>query len=104
MLLTSACANGLRTSARDRVPGRVKSSTYRPSPLTRRGSSRRWILAPIIVVTAIASAPPGRGRVLARLGLRPVHRFGRGLDRLDDVHVAGAAAGGALGSFPYLVL
>src|ERR1700730_16977526 len=92
MLLTRAWACGLRTTARKTQPGRVKSSTYRPSPLTSRGSSRRWILAPIMVVTAMASAPSCGGRVLAGFDLGAVHRLGRGLHGFDDVHVAGAPA------------
>src|ERR1700730_1915601 len=67
------------------------SSTYRPCPVIRRGSSRRWILAPIICVTAMASAPP-RGGLTRGLRLGAAHRLRRGLHRLDDVHVAGAPA------------
>src|SRR5713101_728870 len=50
-----------------------------------RGSSRRWILAPMSWVTAM-SAPPRRD--LGLPGRRPAHRLGCTLDGLDDVHVA----------------
>src|SRR5260370_5050163 len=74
------------------MPGRVMSSMYRPCPVMRRGSSRRWILAPIMVVTAM-SAPP-RGGLRGRLGRRAAHRGGRPLHRLDDVHRGRAPAEG----------
>src|SRR5216683_2911296 len=84
------------------MPGRVMSSMYRPCPVMRRGSSRRWILAPIMVVTAM-SAPP-RGGLRGRLGCRAAHGGGRRLHRLDDVHVARAAAEVALEAFANLVI
>src|ERR1700674_780927 len=68
------------------------------------GSSRRWILAPTMVVTAMASAPPDRCRALARLGPGPIHGFGGGLHRLDDVHVARAPAEVAFQALADLVL
>src|SRR5229473_521179 len=102
MLLIRACANGLRTTDKETVPGRVKSSTKCPSPLTSRGSSRRWILAPIMVVTAM-SAPPCGGLGGGR-GRRAAHGGGRRLHRLDDVHVARAAAEVALEALANLVI
>src|SRR6476660_4651771 len=96
-------------------PGRLKSSMYSPAPRMNRGSSLRltewpmpptsgvvWRGASIVIVVSPRSA--GRGR-LGRDGLafrgrrsRDRCRFARVelagclLDRLDDVHVAGAAA------------
>src|SRR5215467_11060577 len=55
----------------------------------RRGSSRRWILAPTSWVTAMSVASRRNGRLL---GGRGAHRLGGGLDGLDDVHVAGTPA------------
>src|SRR5438309_3495085 len=55
----------------------------------RRGSSRRWILDPTSWVTAMSVASR-RDRGL--LGRRGAHRLGRGLNRLDDVDVAGTPA------------
>src|ERR1700751_1619127 len=59
----------------------------------RRGSSRRWILAPMTWVTAMSVASRGDARLL---GGRGAHRLGSRLDGLDDVHVARAAAEVAL--------
>src|SRR5712664_2153731 len=85
------------------MPGRVMSSMNLPWPVIRRGSSRRWILAPIMVVIAIGSAPSGDG---LRSWLRrcSAHRGGCSLHRLDDVHVAGAATKVALETLSDLVV
>ena len=39
-------ANGLRTKCACSMPGTVTSSTYRPVPVSRRGSSTRATLVP----------------------------------------------------------
>src|ERR1700716_1972849 len=58
---------------------------YCPPPVIRCGSSRRWILAPIIWLIAIPLCPP-----TDRHGRR--HRHACRLHGLDDVRVASAAA------------
>src|SRR6266699_6561647 len=55
----------------------------------RRGSSRRWILAPTSWVTAMSVASRRDRRLLGRRG---AHCLGGGLDGLDDVDVAGTTA------------
>src|SRR5438876_10883262 len=66
-----------------------------------RGSSRRWIFAPTSWVTAMSAAS---GRDGGLLGLDAAHRPGRGLDGLDDVHVARTPAQVAFEPPPDLVL
>src|SRR5437773_11728854 len=66
------------------MPGSFTSSTYLPLPRMKRASSLRltlWPLPPIS--TAISLRLPFRGLA---------HRLCRVVDRLHDVHVAGAAA------------
>src|SRR5260370_8513392 len=84
------------------MPGGVMSSMSRPCPVMRRGSSRGWFWAAIMVVTAMAGPP--RGGFRGRLGRRAAHGGGRRLHRLDDVHVARAAAEVALEAFANLVI
>src|SRR5712691_4501988 len=84
------------------MPGRVMSSMYRPCPVIRRGSSRRWILAPIMVVTAMSA--PSCGGLRGGFCRRAAHGGGRRLHRLDDVHVARAATEVALETLPDLVI
>src|ERR1700730_7438811 len=52
----------------------------------------------------MASAPPGGGGLLAGLGPGTVHRLGRGLNGLDDVHVPRAPAEIAFEALADLVL
>src|ERR1051326_5910733 len=66
-----------------------------------RGSSRRWILAPTSWVTAMSVASRCDRGLLRGCG---AHRLGCRLDRLEDVHVAGAAAEVALQALADLVL
>src|SRR5215216_5188565 len=92
-----ACACGLRTTTMLSVPARIRSSVNRPPPVIRRGSSRRWILAPTICVIAIRSGPPCRSADQdACAGL---DGLARRLDRPHDIGVAGAAAEVALEAF-----
>src|SRR4051794_40840623 len=112
MPLIVAWAYGLRTMSSHSWPGRFTSSMYSPWPRIIRGSSLRlteWPMPPISGVVrgaacVVISAPSaGRGRFggdhlaidrfrgddWGGLGCR---QFSGGLlDRLDDVHVAGAA-------------
>src|SRR5256886_16464475 len=60
-----------------------------PWPVIKRGSSRRWTLAPTSCVTAMSVAPGRDGCLLGRSG---AHGLGGALHRLDDVHVPGAPA------------
>src|SRR5207244_7396776 len=88
--LMRACGCGLRTIAIVSSPGRVRSSTYRPPPVIRWGSSRRWMRAPIIWLIAIPLGPPrGSG---SRRGGAGGHGRARDLHGFDDVCVARAAA------------
>src|SRR5439155_26527736 len=89
-LVIRACAYGLRTSAIQTIPGRVRSSTKRACPVRSSGSSLRATGEPIAVAGLSATANSG-----LRDGL---------LDRLDDVVVAGAAAEVALERVPDLLL
>src|SRR6266571_7442677 len=84
MPLMVACAYGLRKIAMWSIPGSFTSSTYLPFPRMKRASSLRltlWPMPPISIATA--SGLPFRGLA---------HRSGGVVDRLHDVHVAGAAA------------
>src|SRR2546430_6584458 len=60
-----------------------------PWPGIKRGSSRRWTLAPTSCVTAMSVAPGRDGCLLGRSG---AYGLGGALHRLDDVHVPGAPA------------
>src|SRR5712691_6879518 len=82
-LVIRACAYGLRTSAIQIIPGRVRSSRYCAWPVRSSGSSLRRTGVPIVAVISDA-----RGR----------------LHGLDDVVVAGAAAEVALERQPDLGL
>ena len=53
-----ACAYGLRTIDMCAMFTRFTSSTKWPWPVMSLGSSRRWMRAPIMEVTAIVSPPP----------------------------------------------
>src|SRR3954452_22743088 len=115
MLLMVAWAYGLRTMSSQSWPGRLTSSMYWPWPRMNRGSSLRltewpmpptsgvvWSGASVVILVSPRSA--GRSRLgrdaLAfrgrrrreRCRLARVELAGCLLDRLDDVHVAGAAA------------
>src|SRR5258707_8544468 len=102
MPLIVAWAYGLRTMSSQSWPGRLTSSMYSPWPRMNRGSSLRlteWPMPPtsgvVWRVSVVMSAFPSTGRdglAVYRCGGALVHRPGRLLDRLDDVHVAGAAA------------
>src|SRR6266704_431989 len=84
MFLMRACASGLRAMSMYSMPGNFTSSTYLPFPRMKRASSLRltlWPMPPISIATA--SGLPFRGLA---------HRSGGVVDRLHDVHVAGAAA------------
>src|SRR6266540_5124929 len=67
--------------------GRFTSSIYVPLPRMKRGSSLRLTEDPI--PWNVASGTAG---LLAGDGARVAQHRRRGLDRLHDVHVAGAAA------------
>src|SRR5689334_16800172 len=91
-------------------PGRFTSSMYSPWPRMNRGSSLRlteWPMPPISglvrgvasVVIVVRSRSAGRDGLAVDRGCRDhrgrlalAERAGRLLDRLHDVHVAGAAA------------
>src|SRR5690242_12746108 len=99
-------------------PGRLKSSMYSPAPRMKRGSSLRfteWPMPPTSGVVCGSVMPAGRcsisvaiavllaalclgcrwlgGRLGGRRCVRLRRQIAGGLlDRLDDVHVAGAAA------------
>ena len=112
MHLILAWAYGLRTMSSHSMPGSTTSSMYSPAPRMNRGSSLRlteWPMPPtsgvvrswLSVVMSRSPAQPPRpsprlpglrsgGHDRGRLGLAQL--AGRLLDRLDDVHVAGAAA------------
>src|SRR6266571_4516024 len=84
MFLMRACASGLRAMSMYSMPGSFTSSTYLPFPRMKRASSLRltlWPMPPISIATALGL--PFRGLA---------HRARRVVDRLDDVHVTGAAA------------
>src|SRR6187399_3251296 len=127
MPLIVAWAYGLRTMSSQSWPGRLKSSMYSPAPRMKRGSSLRltewpmpptsgvvWRGASIVIVVSPRSAGRGRiGRDGLAVGGRGGHdrrRLGRAqlarrlLDRLHDVHIAGAAAEVAADSRPDLLL
>src|SRR5262249_42659075 len=87
MFLILACAYGLRTMSRCSIPGSLRSSMNLPRPRTSRGSSLRFIEWPRPLTSGILTSCRDGGRLVGA-----VHGCGRGLDRLDDVHVAGAAA------------
>src|SRR6266566_4637278 len=92
------------------MPGRTRSSMYSPLPRMKRASSFRFRECPIpptsrVVVgaceTVIGSSP--RGGRLGRCRCGRTHLDGRQLDRLDDIHIAGAAAqiaGNAFANLP----
>src|SRR5579864_4013410 len=84
MRVMRAWACGLRTMHACTIPGRRRSSVYVACPVISRGSSRRRMLAPKILLTAmvVAPLPDGCAAQLAR-GV---------LDRVHNVLVAGAAA------------
>ena len=120
MLLIVAWAYGRRTMSSQSCPaGRGRRCT-RPAPRMNRGSSLRlteWPMPPTSGVVwrrasvVISSLPLSRPRPIAeRLGrlrrapTRPRQLAGRLLDRLDDVHVAGAAAEVAADPLPDLLL
>src|SRR4029078_20650 len=126
MDLIVAWAYGLRTMSSQSCPGRLTSSMYSPLPRMKRGSSLRlteWPMPPIsglvrrsrsvsVVMTWFSSAGRGRfgGDRLAVDRLGGGDRGGLGcrefsgglLDRLDDVHVAGAATEVAADALPDL--
>src|SRR2546422_1740560 len=81
MLLMRACAYGLRAMSRYSIPGSFTSSTYLPLPRMKRASSLRLTLCPMPPISTDIWGLPFRS-----------HRLRRVLDRLHDVHVAGAAA------------
>src|SRR5262245_46383692 len=94
-----AWAYGLRTMSSQSWPGRLTSSMYSPLPRMKRGSSLRlteWPMPPISAgVCRISVISRLRADGLGRAGGRRGHcpqLAGRLLDRLHDVHVAGAAA------------
>src|SRR5262245_7602373 len=58
---TRACACGLRTNATCSMPGSLMSSTKRPSPRRRRGSSRRGTDAPKYFAPMLTLAAAARG-------------------------------------------
>src|SRR5215831_5523327 len=96
-----ACATGLLTKAACSIRGSSRSAMNCPQPVSSLRSSRRSSERPIWL-SAIGLRPsPSRyaGPSLStargkRVGVRGgcAHRLCPGLDRLDDVHVAGAAA------------
>src|SRR6266566_978002 len=84
MFLMRACASGLRAMSMYSMPGSFTSSTYLPFPRMKRASSLRltlWPMPPISIATDLG---------LPFSGL--AHRSRRVVDRLDDIHVTGAAA------------
>src|ERR1700682_3902711 len=99
-----ACAWVLRTTYRYASAVWEISSTKFPLPVTSSGSSRRLMDAPINCETAISplllSGNGGRRLLFGTGG----HHLGRRLDRLDNVVVAGAAAGSPLEAHPPLSL
>src|ERR1700760_1886384 len=107
ILLTLACACGLRTKWAKVMPNSLMSSTYLPLPVIKRRSSLRTTLAPIPSTPMFPSLPeilcppiPSNAavskfsdwseRLLGRL--RDLHAPCGIQHRLDDVVIAGAAA------------
>src|SRR5438552_9508210 len=106
MFTMRACGSGLRRSARCSIPGSEMSSMYCPPPWMKRSSSLRFTLWPtppisavvgpgacssVVVIVSPSLRSVARGaRRASRAGSLPFLRCP--LDRLDDVHVAGAAA------------
>src|SRR6187399_375430 len=113
MPLIVAWAYGLRTMSSHSWPGRLTSSMYSPAPRMKRGSSLRlteWPMPPIsgvvrgsVIVIVASPRSTGRSRLgrnglaFGGLGSDDRRRLGSAelagglLDRLHDVHVAGAA-------------
>src|SRR3972149_12199849 len=61
ILFILACAYGLRTKATCSMFGRFTSSTYKPCPVSRRGSSLRLIRSPkyrVVIQTSILPNSP----------------------------------------------
>src|SRR2546423_4484348 len=96
MFLIRACASGLRAMSMYSMPGSFTSSTYLPFPRMKRASSLRLTLWPM---------PPISTAISLRLPFRVLAHDSRGVvDRLDDVHVAGAAAEVSRDRLAYLQL
>ena len=93
-----ACAYGERTKWMKPMPWRLMSSTKTPWPCTRRRSSLRGTLWPFHVSAGASVSVVSGATVVASAS------FGRRLDRLEDVPVAGAAADVALQALLDLVL
>src|SRR5205085_162593 len=78
--LIRACANGLRTSPTQSIPGRLMLSTYLARPVISSASSlRSWLVPTNLVVDSVTV-------------ISPSSRARDGLHGLDDVVVAGAPA------------